>query len=44
MQAENDELKLQEVEDRRRIQHLLQLLNPSEQEAGPYTRPLFGSP
>ena len=32
MQAENDELKLQEVEDRRRIQHLLQLMNPSEQE------------
>lgn len=32
MQAENDELKLQEVEDRRRIQHLLALLQPSEQE------------
>ena len=32
LQAENDELKLQEIEDRRRIQHLLQLLQPSEQE------------
>ena len=32
VQAENDELKLQEVEDRRRIQHLLQLMNPAEPE------------
>ena len=30
IQAENDELKLQETEDRRRIQHLLQLMNPAE--------------
>lgn len=32
VQAECDELKLQEVEDRRRIQHLLQLMNPAEPE------------
>lgn len=48
IQAENDELKLQEVEDRRRIQHLLQLMNPAEpvvefsRDAGP-TQPSSAS-
>ena len=32
LQAENDELKLQELDDRRRIQHLLSMTRPSEQE------------
>lgn len=32
IQAENDELKLQELEDRKRIQHLLALTEPVEQE------------
>lgn len=34
LQAENDELKLQELEDRKRIQHLLALTRPLEQEVG----------
>jgi coiled-coil domain-containing protein 77 len=34
IQAENDELKLQETEDRQRIQHLLKLMNPAEPEVG----------
>lgn len=32
LQAAHDDLKLQEVEDRRRIQHLLALHSPMEQE------------
>ena len=32
LQAENDELKLQEMDDRKRIQHLLALTEPVEQE------------
>ena len=32
LQASHDDLKLQEVEDRRRIQHLLALHSPMEQE------------
>ena len=32
LQATHDDLKLQEVEDRRRIQHLLALHSPMEQE------------
>lgn len=34
LQAENDELKLQELEDRKRIQHLLSMTTPLEQEVG----------
>ena len=30
LQAENDELKVQELEDRRKIQHLLSLVDPLE--------------
>jgi len=32
LQAENDEMKVQEIEDRKRIQHLLALTNPTHQE------------
>ena len=32
LQAENDSLKIQEIEDRRRIQHLLALTQPVTQE------------
>jgi hypothetical protein len=32
LQAENDEFRLQEAEDRRRIQHLMSLTNPVDQE------------
>ena len=32
LQAENDQLKVQEMEDRRRIQHLLSLTQPVTQE------------
>ena len=32
LQAENDQLKIQELEDRRRIQHLLALTQPVTQE------------
>ena len=32
LQAENDQLKIQELEDRRRIQHLLALTQPVSQE------------
>lgn len=32
LQAENDAFKLQEIEDRKKIQHLLSIANPSEQE------------
>ncbi len=32
LQAENDSLKIQEIEDRRRIQHLLALTQPVAQE------------
>lgn len=32
LQAENDDLRLQEAEDRRRIQHLMSLTNPVDQE------------
>lgn len=32
LQAENDELKLQELQDRKRIQHLLAMTQPLEQE------------
>lgn len=32
LQAENDALKIQEIEDRRRIQHLLALTQPVAQE------------
>lgn len=32
VQAENDSLRLQEMEDRKKIQHLLNLTHPEEQE------------
>jgi hypothetical protein len=32
LQAENDELRLQEAEDRRRLQHLMSLTHPVDQE------------
>lgn len=32
LQGENDSFKLQEIEDRKKIQHLLSVTNPSEQE------------
>lgn len=41
LQAENDELKLQELEDRRRMQHLLSVANPLEQ--GLHLRPGGGA-
>lgn len=31
-QAENDELRLQEIEDRKKIQHLIGVSNPLQQE------------
>jgi hypothetical protein len=34
LQAENDSLKTQEIEDRRRIQHLLALTEPLSREVG----------
>ena len=46
LQAENDELKIQELEDRRKIQHLLSLVDPLVQDttyvrdAGPETMTL----
>ena len=38
MQAENDELKAQEIEDRKRITHLLALTEPMTQEVRMETR------
>ena len=40
LQAENDSLKIQEIEDRRRIQHLLALTQPVAQEVRWHERAL----